>query len=105
MKRGHYGSGTIDPSGKNSWRLRYRVNGERFTKVVQGTKTEAAKELRRLLNSADDGVHVTPNRITFAKWAEQWLALKARSVAGQTLDRYEQFLDCITPVLGTNPLK
>jgi len=42
-KRGHYGSGTIDPSGTNSWRVRYRIDGKRYTKVVKGTKTDAAK--------------------------------------------------------------
>ena len=27
-KKGHYGSGTIAPSGKNSWRIRYRIDGK-----------------------------------------------------------------------------
>jgi integrase len=105
-KKGHYGAGSIDKSGENSWRLRYRINGKRYAKVVEGTKTEAAKELRRLLKSADDGVHVAPSRVTFAQWVPQWLALKARSVEGQTLDRYEELLDKhIIPVLGPRPLQ
>jgi integrase len=46
-------------------------------------------------------MHVAPNKITFAQWAKQWLELKARSVAGQTLDRYEDALYThVTPVLG-----
>jgi integrase len=106
MKKGHYGSGSIDPSGKNSWRVRYRINGKRYTKVVQGTKTEAAKELRRLLQSGDDGAHVAPGRITFAQWAEQWLENKARSIAGQTYDRYEDALKThVVPVLGPKHLQ
>jgi len=62
-KRGNYGSGTIDPSGKNSWRLRYRIGGRRYTKVVSGTKTDAAKELRRLLHDGDIGAHIAPDKI------------------------------------------
>jgi hypothetical protein len=41
-RKGHYGSGSIDESGRNSWRLRYRIAGKRHTKVVQGTKTGVA---------------------------------------------------------------
>jgi integrase len=105
-KKGHYGSGSIDPSGKNSWRVRYRIDGKRYTKVVEGTKTEAAKELRRFLQSGDDGDHVAPSRITFAQWGEQWLNLKARSIAGQTLDRYEDALNThVVPVLGSKQLQ
>jgi hypothetical protein len=32
-KKGHYGSGSIDRSGENSWRIRYRIKGVRYTKV------------------------------------------------------------------------
>jgi integrase len=105
-KKGHYGSGSIDPSGSSSWRVRYRIDGQRYTKVVTGTKGEAAKELRRLLHSGDTGAHVAPDKMTFAQWVPQWLALKARSVEGQTLDRYEELLDKhIIPVLGPRPLQ
>jgi integrase len=105
-KRGHNGTGTIDKSGENSWRLRYRIGGKRYAKVVKGTKTEAAKELRRLLTTADEGVHVAPNKMTFAQWVERWLKLKARSIAGQTLDRYEDALSAhVIPALGSKQLQ
>jgi integrase len=55
-----YGDGGIDARGENSWRLRYRVNGKRFSKSFRGTKTEALKELRRLLRSGDTGEHIAP---------------------------------------------
>jgi integrase len=68
---------------------------------VKGTKTEAAKELRRLLQSGDDGQHVAPDKMTFAQWIKEWLELKARSIAGQTLDRYEDALNThVIPTLG-----
>jgi integrase len=72
-KKGHYGSGSIDPSGSSSWRVRYRIDGKRYTKVVTGTKGEAAKELRRLLQAGDEGRHVAPDRITLSKWITEWL--------------------------------
>ena len=28
-RKGHYGNGTIAPSGKSTWRIRYRIEGER----------------------------------------------------------------------------
>jgi integrase len=91
-KKGHYGSGSIDPSGKNSWRLRYRVDGQRYTKVVEGTRTEATKELRRLLHSGDTGSHVAPDKITLGQWIDRWLALKEPNVKARTYERYEIFL-------------
>jgi hypothetical protein len=61
-KRG-FRDGGIDARGENSWRLRYRVDGTRYAKTFHGTKSEAQKELRRLLASADNGEHVAPDRI------------------------------------------
>jgi integrase len=105
-KRSHYGSGTIAPSGKNSWRIRYRINGQRFAKTVKGSRTEAARELRRLLQTGDDGLHVAPTKITFAQWVPQWLTLKSRSIEGQTFDRYQDLLDKhVIPILGPKPLQ
>ncbi len=46
-KRAH-GDGGIYPQGKNSWRLRYRVGGERYNKTFEGKLADAKKELRRL---------------------------------------------------------
>jgi integrase len=62
----------------------------------------AAKELRRLLQSADEGAHVAPDKITLAHWIPQWLETKGRSIEGQTLDRYEDLLNChVLPKLGS----
>jgi integrase len=110
-KRRTYGDGGIDARGDGSWRLRYRVNGKRFTKSFRGNKTEAQKELRRLLRSGDIGEHVAPDRITVAQWAEQWLANGApgrnrRRASRRTIERYEQLLRChVLPALGARPLQ
>jgi hypothetical protein len=47
MHRRDYGDGGIDARGPNRWRLRWRVDGKRFTKSFHGTIGEARKELRR----------------------------------------------------------
>jgi integrase len=118
-KRGHYGNGSIDKSGENSWRVRYRIDGKRFTKVVEGTRTEAAKELRRLLHSGDTGTHVASDKIILAQWVDQWVALLERRpdedggnrrkrglVNARTLERYAQLLRCnVVPTLGKRPLQ
>jgi integrase len=104
MKRGHYGSGSIDPSGEGSWRLRYRIDGRRHSRVVEGTRTEAAKVLRRLLATADEGRHVPASRVTLGAWIEEWLGLHRASA--RSLERYAQLLRTnVVPVLGSRPLQ
>ena len=111
MQRRTYGDGGIDARGENSWRLRYRVNGQRFTQAFHGTLSEARKELRRLIRSGDVGEHVAPDRITVAQWAEQWLASGApgrnrRRASRRTIERYEQLLRChVAPIVGRRLLQ
>jgi integrase len=109
-KRG-YSEGGIDARNEDTWRLRYRVNGRRFTKTVHGTKSDAQKELRRLLHCSDTGTHVAPNRITLAQWAEQWIASGApgrrqKRVGRRTVERYSELLRChVVPTLGERRLQ
>jgi len=96
-KRRHRGDGGIDARGTDTWRLRYRIKGQRFTKTAHGNLADARKELRRLIRSGDTGEHVAPDKITLAQWAEQWLAIGApgrrqRQVGGRALQRYAQLL-------------
>ena len=67
------GEGSIQARGANTFRLRYRIDDQRFEKTFHGTQAEARKELRRLLKSADDGDHVPPTKITVGQWIERWL--------------------------------
>jgi hypothetical protein len=105
-KKGHYGAGSIDQSGKNSWRLRYRISGVRYTKVVEGTKTDAAKTLRELLHAGDTGQHVAPDKMTVNAWIDHWIDVGApgrrkKKVGRKTLESYEQVLRChVKPALG-----
>jgi integrase len=110
MKRGH-GDGGIDARNENTWRLRYRINGQRFTKTVQGTKSEARKALRKLLHAGDTGTHVEPDKITVAQWIDHWLELgcpgKRQEKPGRrTVERYAQLLRMhVMPALGAYRLQ
>ena len=67
-----HGDGSIDARGPDRYRLRWRVGGKRYTKTVRGSVTEAKRELRRLLKSADDGQHVAPDKVTIAGYLRSW---------------------------------
>ena len=51
------GEGSIDPQGRDTWRLRYRVDGKRYTTTFRGSLPDARKELRRLLHDGDPVSH------------------------------------------------
>jgi integrase len=105
-KRGRNGAGSIDESGENAWRLRYRIDGERYAKHFKGTKTDAQKELTRLLREGDTGTHVAPEKITLGEWIAQWMALTERNVNARTSERYGELLRChAVPNLGTKQLQ
>jgi integrase len=110
-KRGHYGGGSIDPSGEGAWRLRYRIDGQRYAKHVKGTKQEAAKELRRLLREGDTGTHVAPDKTTLGDWINHWISIGApgrrkKRVGRRTLERYTELLRChVVPKLGKDRLQ
>jgi integrase len=109
-KRGH-GEGTIDQRGEGAFRLRYRVNGKRFTKTVRGTTGEARKALRKLLGAGDSGEHVDPSKKTVGEWIEEWILAgapgrKKKKVGQRTLERYEQLLNThVKPILGKRPMQ
>ena len=100
----HYGTGSIDNRGPDTWRIRYRVNGRSYSKTVQGSKADAIKALRTALKAADDGAHVAPDRITLSAWVEQWIA--GLQVGARTAERYAQLMrGHVVPVLGSRRLQ
>src|SRR3954465_13131911 len=99
-KRDH-GDGGIDSRGLNQWRLRWRVAGKRYSKTFHGPKKAAQTELRRLLKSADDGLHLEPARTTLAEYLRGWLDSE-NDLSPKTLERYRQLAEQqIIPHLGT----
>jgi integrase len=110
-KRRGRGDGGIDPRGPDTWRLRYRINGRRFSVTFHGSLGDARKELRRLIRSGDTGEHVAPDKITLGEWIELWIASRApgrrqKRVGRRTLERYAELLRChVVPTLGARPLQ
>jgi integrase len=105
-KRRAHGDGGIEARGENCFRLRYRSNSKRFTVTFHGTKSEALKELRRLIKSGEDGEHVDPSRITLAdfldRWERDWVA---GNVTAKTRETYTCHLKHIRQHLGSMPLQ
>jgi integrase len=112
-QRGH-GEGGIDQRDAegNRWRLRYRVGNRRYSVNFRGSITEARRELRRLIRSADTGEHVAPDKLTLADWADRWMALLRHGegrrglVNARTLERYQEMMRLyLLPTLGKRPLQ
>jgi len=110
-KRRSHGDGGLDPRGPDTWRLRYRIKGQRFSVTFHGSRGDARKELRRLIRSGDTGEHVAPDKITLAQWVEQWITIGApgrrqKRVGRLTLRRYGELLRYhVVPTLGPRPLQ
>jgi integrase len=104
-RRGGHGDGGIDERSPGHYRLRWRVDGKRFSKTFQGSLAEARKELRKVLQRADDGQHVAPSKITVAEHLRAWLD-GVTDISPKTLERYRQLADHqIIPHLGTTALQ
>lgn len=103
--RRDHGEGNIEARGEGSFRLRYRVGGKVYRVTFRGSITEARRELRRLLKSADDGQHVAPARLTIADYLRGWLDGNT-GLSPKTLERYRQLAeDQIIPHLGATVLQ
>jgi len=98
--RRDHGDGGIDERSPGHYRLRWRVGGKRFTKSFHGSISEARKELRRLIKSADDGQHVAPDKATVESYVGDWLASDT-GLSPKTRERYQQLARLqIYPHLG-----
>jgi hypothetical protein len=86
VNRRDHGDGGIDERSPGHFRLRWRVDGKRFTKSFHGSISDARKELRRLIKSADDGQHVAPTATTIANYLRGKTPEEAgRMLAGATI--------------------
>ena len=91
--------GCISPRGKGVWQLKYDLprdgSGPRRTryKTVTGTKADAQRELRGLLEAVDKGTHVDRSKLTLGAYLDAWM--KGAAIAGlspKTLERYGQLI-------------
>jgi integrase len=104
-RRGRWRDGTIEEVGKDRWRLRYRINGQRYSVTIAAEgRSEAAKELRALLKAGDDGTHTKRTKLTLDDWAKEWIA--GRPGNERTRERYEGLLrNQVLPTLGSRKLQ
>jgi integrase len=116
VKRGTYGSGSIEQRGPNRFRLTHYVGGRRQRQWVNGARSDANRRLRELTARADAGEHVPSSRTTLKTWAAEWLALLARGEASgmrrkgrvtpRTRERYRELLaSYVFPTLGDRPIQ
>ena len=106
-----HGAGGVYAQGKNTFRLRYRIKGQRFSETFEGNRADANKRLRALLHSGDTGEHVAPDRITLEAWATYWIEVGApgrrkRAAGARAVERYDQLLRVhVLPTLGATVLQ
>lgn len=65
-------AGHIRKRGKSSWEIRYSARGARKTITIRGSKKDAERKLRALLDLADRGI--APSKDTCDAWFTNWLA-------------------------------
>src|SRR5262249_61739 len=104
--------GHIQSRSPGSYRLRYSlgrnpVTGKRriATTTVCGTRSDAERELTRLLRTADTGEHVDPSRMAVGQWLELWLDTIRTEVSPKTHESYAEIVRCyLTPAFGSTRL-
>lgn len=100
--------GHIRKRGENSWELRWYVGRgpdgkKRYkTKTVRSPrKSDAQKELNRVLGELSMGQYIEPSKMTVAEYVREWLKSTKGSVKPSTYDWYEMIMRIhIVPHLG-----
>ncbi|MFC2006926.1 Arm DNA-binding domain-containing protein [Chloroflexota bacterium] len=72
--------GHIYKRSQGSWTIVYdlpndSITGKRRQKsqTISGTKRDAERKMREILQSLENGLYVKPNKITLGDWLRQWL--------------------------------
>lgn len=108
--------GSVRRRGKASWELKYDLpseDGKRQTRYAsfKGSRSDAERELRRLLGQADAGTHVERNKITVKQYLRGWLGEPPKEgepppvapigISPKTAERYRELAEGqIIPHLG-----
>ena len=99
------------PAVPDTFRLRYRVDGKRYSVTFKGSRAEAKTKLRELLRSGDTGQHVAPDRLSVKDWVGHWIETGApgssqKRAGRRTVERYSQLLRVhVLPKLGAKRLQ
>lgn len=98
-------NGHVRARGRDSWEIRYTVDGRTRTATVRGRRRDAEKELRQRLVALDTGGLADPTKLTTGEWLDQWLAIVQPEVSPATHDHYRRAVKThLRPRLGSVPL-
>jgi integrase len=103
-------------------KIHQRKTGEYYTRVMLGykadgtpnrvyvtgkTKKEVTTKRAKLINEFDEGIYITPAKITLGELVDEWLyEYKNITLAPRTFDTYEsQIRNNIKPLIGHLPVK
>ncbi len=106
--------GHIYKRAKGSWTMVYdlppdSITGKRQQKsqTISGTKRDAERALREILQSLETGAYVTPNKLTLGDWLRQWLRdYVSLNTTDRTQESYTSIIEKhLIPSLGSIRLK
>lgn len=110
-------TGTVEKRSKKGWTLnisygRHRdpetgkVKQVRKRIAIKGTKSEATKELHRILAAVNAGTYAKPTTITVGEHLDKWLSLRESELAPATLSSYRRVIrKYLLPAFGDLPLR
>jgi integrase len=101
-------AGHIRQRGRNSWELKYDaardpITGKRAVKfkTVRGSKRDAQRELRKVLDAVESGTHADAGKLTLAKWLTTWMDGRRHSLSAKTAQEYDGLIaKHISPCIG-----
>jgi integrase len=101
--------GHIRQQGKRTFQIKLHLGSDPITGTRRteyhtfvGTKDQAQRELRRMLEALADGTYAKPERLTLAEYLrERWLPFIRTQVRAKTAERYSQIVEHhLVPSLG-----
>lgn len=92
---------------KNSWAGVVELGkdpgtGKRLQKwVYASTQEECQRKLNKLMYELDEGIYISPSRMTLAAYLRDWIEMHAPNIAPNTVDGYKCTIEKhIIPMLG-----
>ncbi|MEW6662243.1 MAG: tyrosine-type recombinase/integrase [Bacillota bacterium] len=94
--------------GNNKYQIRWDLPRESSAgkrrqrmKIVNGSREEAEKELRRILTEIDQHGYVEPTKKTVEAYLQDWLACNRKNLSAKTFQRYGELIRLhVLPHLG-----
>lgn len=65
----------------------------RIYKTINGTKKQAEKEMRSMMDDLENHTYIKDNKITIASWITEWFSLYLQDLSPTTLTGYKYHID------------